>query len=156
MAHDNSRVAHAFLIIAREHSGCSTRWERTLSRRLAIATAAAGSWKALPDSSNRRFIQIFIFLSFGLYNGRRHCLSAALLSTATRAEDNVKRLQNLVTSGLTLLALLGAMPAVSNAQMSKVRTVWVILMENHNWTGNNAGAAFGEGDELYVKSRKLL
>ena len=58
----------------------------------------------------------------------------------------MKRLQNLLTSGLTLLALLGAMPAVSNAQMSKVRTVWVILMENHNWTGNNAGAAFGDPD----------
>src|ERR1035438_6852383 len=41
MARDNSRVAQALLIIAREHSGCSARWERTLSRRLAIATAAA-------------------------------------------------------------------------------------------------------------------
>ena len=40
MARDNSRVAQALLIIAREHSGCSARWERTLSRRLAIATAA--------------------------------------------------------------------------------------------------------------------
>jgi phosphatidylinositol-3-phosphatase len=30
--------------------------------------------------------------------------------------------------------------------MSKVKTVWVILMENHNWTGNNAGAAFGAPD----------
>jgi hypothetical protein len=26
------------------------------------------------------------------------------------------------------------------------KTVWVILMENHNWTGNNAGAAFGAPD----------
>jgi hypothetical protein len=40
MARDNSRVAQAFLIIAREHSGCSARWEKTLSRILAIATAA--------------------------------------------------------------------------------------------------------------------
>jgi hypothetical protein len=38
------------------------------------------------------------------------------------------------------------MPAVTNAQMSKVKTVWVILMENHNWTGNNSGAAFGAPD----------
>ncbi len=30
--------------------------------------------------------------------------------------------------------------------MSKVKTVWVILMENHNWTGNNSGAAFGDPD----------
>jgi hypothetical protein len=45
MARDNSRVAQAFLIIAREHSGCSARWEKTLSRILAIATAAARSCK---------------------------------------------------------------------------------------------------------------
>jgi hypothetical protein len=45
MARDNSRMAQAFLIIAREHSGCSARWERTPSRRLAIAIAAAGSCK---------------------------------------------------------------------------------------------------------------
>jgi phospholipase C len=37
-------------------------------------------------------------------------------------------------------------PAHCNAQLSKVKTVWVILMENHNWTGNNAGAAFGAPD----------
>jgi hypothetical protein len=35
MARDNSRVAQALLIIAREHSGCSARCERTLSRCLA-------------------------------------------------------------------------------------------------------------------------
>jgi hypothetical protein len=38
------------------------------------------------------------------------------------------------------------MPVSTNAQLSKVKTVWVILMENHNWTGNNAGAAFGTPD----------
>jgi hypothetical protein len=27
-----------------------------------------------------------------------------------------------------------------------IKTVFVILMENHNWTGNNAGAAFGDPD----------
>jgi len=46
----------------------------------------------------------------------------------------------------TLLSLLAIMPLAANAQMSKVKTVWVILMENHNWTGNNAGAAFGAPD----------
>ena len=51
MARDNSRVAQALLIIAREHSGCSARWEKTLSRRLAIATAAAGSCKGFSTSS---------------------------------------------------------------------------------------------------------
>jgi hypothetical protein len=51
MARDNSRVAQALLIIAREHSGCSARWERTFSRRLAIATAAAGSRKGFSTSS---------------------------------------------------------------------------------------------------------
>jgi len=36
--------------------------------------------------------------------------------------------------------------AAADAQMSKVKTVWVILMENHNWTGDNSGAAFGDPD----------
>lgn len=34
----------------------------------------------------------------------------------------------------------------ATAQMEKVKNVWVIMMENHNWTGNNAGAAFGAPD----------
>ena len=51
MARDNSRVAQALLIIAREHSGCSARWERTLSRRLAIAIATAGASKSFSTSS---------------------------------------------------------------------------------------------------------
>jgi hypothetical protein len=37
-------------------------------------------------------------------------------------------------------------PVLANAQMNRVKTVWVILMENHNWTGNNAGASFGAPD----------
>ena len=45
-----------------------------------------------------------------------------------------------------MLLWLVVMPVSTNAQMSKVKTVWVILMENHNWTGNNAGAAFGAPD----------
>jgi hypothetical protein len=51
MARDNSRVAQALLIIARVHFGCSARWERTLSRRLAIATGAARCCKGFSTSS---------------------------------------------------------------------------------------------------------
>jgi phosphatidylinositol-3-phosphatase len=62
----------------------------------------------------------------------------------------------IATLGATLLSSLAVTAAPSNAQvyanaqvqggLSKVKTVWVILMENHNWTGNNAGAAFGAPD----------
>jgi phosphatidylinositol-3-phosphatase len=37
-----------------------------------------------------------------------------------------------------------ARPAVSG--MTKVKTVWVIMMENHNWMGDDAGASFGDPD----------
>ena len=47
---------------------------------------------------------------------------------------------------VAILSSLIAMPIVTNAQMSKVKTVWLILMENHNWTGNNSGAKFGDPD----------
>ena len=47
---------------------------------------------------------------------------------------------------LALASLMSVMPLSANAQLNKVKTVWVILMENHNWTGNNAGAAFGAPD----------
>jgi hypothetical protein len=53
--------------------------------------------------------------------------------------------RKILTFGVTMLLSIGA-PAVTHAQMSKVKNVWVILMENHNWTGNNAGAAFGDPD----------
>ena len=58
----------------------------------------------------------------------------------------MKHLRSILTFSVTTLALLVVMPVVTNAQMSKVKTVWVILMENHNWTGDNAGAAFGDPD----------
>lgn len=45
-----------------------------------------------------------------------------------------------------LAMLVAFVPAGAHAQMSKVKTVWVILMENHNWTGNNAGAKYGDPD----------
>jgi len=58
----------------------------------------------------------------------------------------VKHSLRILTFSATTVLLLVVMPAVMHAQMSKVKTVWVILMENHNWTGNNAGAAFGAPD----------
>jgi phospholipase C len=41
--------------------------------------------------------------------------------------------------------------------MSKVQTVWVILMENHNWTGNNALApsAFNNNNDPDLKKNPL-
>jgi hypothetical protein len=61
-------------------------------------------------------------------------------------ERAMKHLLRILTFSVTMLLFLGVTPMITNAQMSKVKTVWVILMENHNWTGNNAGAAFGDPD----------
>jgi len=47
---------------------------------------------------------------------------------------------------LALLSLSILMPALSFAQMSKVKTVFVIMMENHNWSGNNSGTAYNDPD----------
>lgn len=56
------------------------------------------------------------------------------------------KLRKAVVFNLMIVWSLAAIPSVTHAQMSKVKTVWVILMENHNWTGNDAGAAFGDPD----------
>jgi phospholipase C len=61
-------------------------------------------------------------------------------------EKKLNHLRKIFIFSMTMLSLLALMPAAMNAQMSKVKTVWVILMENHNWTGNNSGAAFGDPD----------
>jgi hypothetical protein len=58
----------------------------------------------------------------------------------------VKHLPKMVALSVTILLSMVVIPVSTNAQLSKVKTVWVILMENHNWTGNNAGAAFGAPD----------
>ena len=58
----------------------------------------------------------------------------------------MKQCRKVLTFSATVLLLLVVMPAVMTAQMSKVKTVWVILMENHNWTGNNSGAKYGDPD----------
>jgi hypothetical protein len=47
---------------------------------------------------------------------------------------------------LALLSLSILMPALSFAQMSKVKTVFVIMLENHNWSGNNSGTAYNDPD----------
>jgi hypothetical protein len=58
----------------------------------------------------------------------------------------MKHSRKILTFSVTILLLVVVMPCVTNAQMSQVKTVWVILMENHNWTGNNSGAQFGDPD----------
>ncbi len=45
----------------------------------------------------------------------------------------MKSLRKALAAVLLLMSSLAA-----HAQMSKVQTVWIILMENHNWTGNSA------------------
>ena len=65
-------------------------------------------------------------------------------------ESSMKRLRK--TLELFTCALLLAATPATHAQMSKVKTVWIILMENHNWTGNNSGASFGDPD---LKGSKL-
>ena len=47
---------------------------------------------------------------------------------------------------LTLLFSLFLTVGLAHSQMSKVKTVFVIMMENHNWTGDDAGASFGDPD----------
>jgi hypothetical protein len=58
----------------------------------------------------------------------------------------VKHSLKILVLALSVLFSFVVMPISTRAQLSKVKTVWVILMENHNWTGNNAGAAFGAPD----------
>jgi phosphatidylinositol-3-phosphatase len=58
----------------------------------------------------------------------------------------VKHLGKVLTFGVATLLMFVVAPVAANAQMSSVKTVWVILMENHNWTGDDAGAAFGDPD----------
>jgi len=53
-----------------------------------------------------------------------------------------------VVYALGIACALQAHPLLAQGRGSKthIKTVFVILMENHNWTGNNAGAAFGDPD----------
>ncbi len=58
----------------------------------------------------------------------------------------MSRLAKGLALSLALLSLIVLTPTGAHAQLSKVKTVWLILMENHNWTGNNSGAAYGDPD----------
>jgi phosphatidylinositol-3-phosphatase len=58
----------------------------------------------------------------------------------------MKHSQKVMVSAIACLVLLAGMPAVAGAQMNKVETVFVVMLENHNWTGNDAGASFGDPD----------
>jgi hypothetical protein len=58
----------------------------------------------------------------------------------------MKCLQRQFVLGIAAACMFGLVSVPAEAQMSKVKTVWVILMENHNWIGNNSGAAFGDPD----------
>jgi phosphatidylinositol-3-phosphatase len=58
----------------------------------------------------------------------------------------MKHLYKRVASGVGSVVVLIGMQAIANSQMSKVKTVFVIMLENHNWTGNDAGASFGDPD----------
>ena len=53
-----------------------------------------------------------------------------------------------VVYALGIACALQAHPLLAQGRGSKthIKTVFVILMENHNWTGNNAGAAFADPD----------
>ncbi len=52
----------------------------------------------------------------------------------------------MLIAGMAILSSCVLAPRQAAAQLSKVKTVWIILMENHNWTGNNSGARYGDPD----------
>ena len=60
----------------------------------------------------------------------------------------MKRVSNILMSTASVLSLCFAMQFAAQAQteMSHVKHVFIILMENHNWTGDNSGASFGDPD----------
>src|SRR5438046_7007697 len=63
-------------------------------------------------------------------------------------ECAVKHLRNILSLSVATLSLLFAMHIATQAQtqMGNVKHVFIILMENHNWTGDNSGASFGAPD----------
>ena len=58
----------------------------------------------------------------------------------------MKYFPRFVSSCLAMLSLLAVVPATSQTQMSKVKHVFIILMENHNWSGDNSQALTGNPD----------
>jgi hypothetical protein len=63
-------------------------------------------------------------------------------------EGAVKKFRKILSLSVTTLSLLFATSILTQAQtqMSNVKHVFIILMENHNWTGDNSGASFGAPD----------
>ena len=60
----------------------------------------------------------------------------------------MKRSRSILTVNVALLFVLFATAVATQAQtqMSNVKHVFIILMENHNWTGNNSAASSGDPD----------
>src|ERR1700684_158250 len=54
-------------------------------------------------------------------------------------EGFMKRMRRI----LAILSLLVVTAVFAQSQGKKVKTVFVIILENHNWTGDDAGASFG-------------
>jgi phosphatidylinositol-3-phosphatase len=63
-------------------------------------------------------------------------------------EAAVTHLRRTLARSIIMLVLLVALPITTPAQtqMSKVKHVFIILMENHNWTGDNSAASSGSPD----------
>jgi len=95
----------------------------------------------VPDGISREVVEQIAFGS-----GDFHPLVQELHLTNIGRRAAVKHSLKTLVLGVSGLFSLAVMPVSTKAQLSKVKTVWVILMENHNWTGNNAGAAFGAPD----------
>ncbi len=68
----------------------------------------------------------------------------------------MKHIMKFLLCSAAMALLLAVMPGAARAQSgttppqwnppSKVTHVWLIIMENHNWTGNNTGAEHGDPD----------
>lgn len=60
----------------------------------------------------------------------------------------MKHLRKILALSGTMLSLFFATAITTQAQtqMSHVKHLFIILMENHNWTGDNTGASFGDPD----------
>jgi hypothetical protein len=63
-------------------------------------------------------------------------------------EGAVKPLPKILMLSVAVLSFVFAIAIATQAQtqMSNVKHVFIILMENHNWKGDNSGAAFGDPD----------
>lgn len=86
-------------------------------------------------------------------------------SHSIHTESAVKNTRKFLICNAALAMILAILPVAAHAQVSEatdidastakvtlkklptnVRYVWIIIMENHNWTGNNSGASHGDPD----------